>query len=318
MAAVAVLLVHWQDADQTLQALASLAGQTELPEQVVVVENGSFLPARDLPPQPWPLDILRNEHNLGYTAALNQAFRRTTAPFVLLLNPDVQLSPNYLAEGVAFLEAHADFGAVTGKLYMSDWRRLDSTGIFWHRNWRPYDRGQMEMDRGQYDTPGEVFAACGAAALLRRAMLTDIALDGEVWDSDLQMYYDDIDIGWRGRLAGWRAGYTPTASALHHRSGAELLRRRLRSPHDFRRQGLAIANRYALWIKLADGNNLWVDWRFVLPGDVLRWLYMMAHPRLLLAVLKRLCWLWPRMRRKRRAILARRKVSAAALRHWWL
>ncbi len=315
---VAVVLVHWQDADQTWQALASLAGQTVQPEQVIVVENGASLSRESSLVWPWPLEILSNRRNIGYTAALNQAFRRTTAPFLLLLNPDVRLAPDYLAEGLVFLQQRPDFGTVAGKLFAGPERReLDSTGIFWHRNWRPYDRGQLEVDRGQYDTPGEVFAACGAAALLRRAMLTEIAVAGEVWDSALQMYYDDIDIGWRGWLAGWRSGYTPMATAVHQRAGAELLHRRFGAPHDPRRQALAMANRYLLWVKLADGDNLWRNWRFILLGDLLRWGYLAAHPRLLVAIWKRLWTLWPHMRRQRRQILARRRVSAAALQHWW-
>ena len=74
------------------------------------------------------------------------------------------------------------------------------------------DRGFLEVDAGQYETPAEVFAWCGGAVLLRRRYLDDVGL----FDERLFMYYEDTDLSWRGRLQGWRHVYEPGAVVRHH------------------------------------------------------------------------------------------------------
>lgn len=74
------------------------------------------------------------------------------------------------------------------------------------------DRGFMEPDLGQYDDESEVFAWCGGATLLRAAYLDDVG----VFDTRLFLYYEDTDLAWRGRKAGWRHLYCPTAVVRHH------------------------------------------------------------------------------------------------------
>jgi len=77
------------------------------------------------------------------------------------------------------------------------------------------DRGFLERDHGQYDQPGEVFAWCGGAVLLAKAYLDDVGL----FDERLFLYYEDLDLSWRGRLRGWRYRYAPT-SIVRHRHAA--------------------------------------------------------------------------------------------------
>ncbi len=74
------------------------------------------------------------------------------------------------------------------------------------------DRGFLEVDRGQYDEPVDVFAWCGGAVLLRRAYLNDAGL----FDERLFLYYEDTDLSWRGLLRGWRYHYVP-CSVVRHR-----------------------------------------------------------------------------------------------------
>jgi GT2 family glycosyltransferase len=74
------------------------------------------------------------------------------------------------------------------------------------------DRGFMEPDQGQYDEPCEVFAWCGGATLLRAKHLDEVG----TFDTRLFLYYEDTDLSWRGRKAGWRHMYCPTAIVRHH------------------------------------------------------------------------------------------------------
>jgi GT2 family glycosyltransferase len=74
------------------------------------------------------------------------------------------------------------------------------------------DRGFLEVDRGQYDEPAEVFAWCGGAVLLRRSYLDEVG----VFDERFFIYYEDTDLSWRGRLRDWTYVYDPGAVVRHH------------------------------------------------------------------------------------------------------
>jgi hypothetical protein len=80
------------------------------------------------------------------------------------------------------------------------------------------DRGFMEVDRGQYDEPAEVFAWCGCCVLLRPGYLADAGL----LDERLFLYYEDVDLSWRGRARGWRYRYVPESRVRHRHSATSV------------------------------------------------------------------------------------------------
>jgi hypothetical protein len=93
--------------------------------------------------------------------------------------------------------------------------RINSTGICVSRSGAAWDRGMMEHDDGKYDEMKEVFGPCAGAALYRKEMLDEIGF----FDTDFFLYFEDVDIAFRARLAGWRCLYTPYARATHLHGG---------------------------------------------------------------------------------------------------
>jgi GT2 family glycosyltransferase len=91
---------------------------------------------------------------------------------------------------------------------------VDSTGIYFNPMLRHLDRGSQEVDNGHYLQYEYVFGATAAAALYRRAMIEDISLDGEFFDSDFFVYREDADVAWRAQLMGWKCLYAPTPAAI--------------------------------------------------------------------------------------------------------
>lgn len=89
---------------------------------------------------------------------------------------------------------------------------VNSAGCELYRRGFGGDRGFLERDRQQFEESTEIFAWSGAAVLLRRSFLEDVGL----FDSRLFLYYEDFDLSWRGRLAGWRYFYAPGAIVRHH------------------------------------------------------------------------------------------------------
>src|SRR5690606_38141150 len=142
---------------------------------------------------------------------------------------DVRHSSSHLELLEASLDSDQAIGAAQGKLYQvtaADFdvqhvgrtERLDSAAHSIRRSRMVIDRGQGEPDGPRYSGEASVFSACGAALFLRRAMLEDIAPDGEYFAESFFAYKEDIDLGWRARLRGWDVRYVPAAVAHHVRS----------------------------------------------------------------------------------------------------
>jgi hypothetical protein len=217
---VAVVIVSWNCSGYLEDCLTSLRGLARPPQEIVVVDNGSRDGSPDIVREGFPeARLIEAGENLGFCRANNLGIGETRAPFVLVLNPDTRLRPRFLEE---LLPAFDDprVGIAAGKLLRFDERTLDSCGQMLARSRQPVDRGYGEADRGQYDADAEVFGACGAAALYRRAMLESIADPGEAYfDEAFFAFYEDLDLAWRARRAGWKSVYRYRAVGLHARGG---------------------------------------------------------------------------------------------------
>lgn len=180
-----------------------------------------------------PIQVVWNDTNRGFAGGVNQGLTRSDAPAVLVSNFDVRPRPDYVTRALAALDVDDRVGAVQGKLLRtrpspSGDPVIDTTGHVAYRTRLFRNRGEGEIDRGQWDEPGEVFGISGALALYRRAMLDDVAIpvddrdDGreEVFDEDLFAFWEDVDLDWRAARRGWTVRYEPGAVAEHERGGA--------------------------------------------------------------------------------------------------
>ncbi len=166
---------------------------------------------------PFPLLLLQNQINTGFAPAHNQAIATSDADYVLVLNPDVTLAPDYVSRLVARMEADPEIGSATGKLlFKADPGAVDSTGLRMNKARRAFDRGSGEPTENWMES-GEVFGVSGAAAMYSRRMIGDISVDGEFFDADFFAYKEDVDVAWRARLLGWTAYYDADAIGYHER-----------------------------------------------------------------------------------------------------
>jgi GT2 family glycosyltransferase len=184
----------------------------------VVVDSGSTDGSADLVARGYPgvrLDAPRE--NVGFCRGTNRGIALTASPFVLALNPDTRLAPDFLERLLPAFEDPA-VGLAAGKLLRFDGKTLDSAGQELSRSRRPRDRGYGRRDHGQFDRDAEVFGACGAAALYRRAALESIAdPGGACFDESFFAFGEDLDVAWRARRLGWRAVYRHRAVGYHAR-----------------------------------------------------------------------------------------------------
>jgi GT2 family glycosyltransferase len=287
---------------------------------VTVVDNGSIDGSPEWVASDYPgVRLLAFPDNRGFSYAFNHGAHCTEGTFVLSLNPDVTVRPGFISELVRTMGQDERIGTVAPKLLQANAPTvLDSTCLFVDRRRRPYDRGQGEVDRGQYDVQSYGFGACGAAALYRRAMLEDLALDEEYFDEDFFAYYEDADLAWRAQLRGWRCVYAPGAVATHARGWGDTLRKKGHTAKNSRGPRMALRNRYLMTIKNDAWDYLLADLPLILAAELPRLAYAaLAAPEVLLGVLD-LVRAWPKALRKRRRIRSQRTVDDAVVRRWFV
>jgi GT2 family glycosyltransferase len=305
---VSVVIVTWNSAPFLRRCLAALAAQTYRQIELIHVDNASADDSVAIVREYAKAQHIINDTNRGFSAAVNQAVRIANGEFVLLLNPDAYLEPDYVSSLVAAMK---DFGMATGKLLQAETKLIDSKGIRMTRSGRHFD-----IDQGLRDTPDtrEVFGVSGAAAMYRMSFIRDVTIGGEFLDEDFFAFREDADVAWRGRLFGWRAVYVPEAIAHHVRTVTPEKRRALSAMINMH----GVKNRFLLRLK---NEGLYLAIRnapFELTRDVIVIIAALTIERTSLPALN---WLWKNRRRimeKRRAIQSRRRVSDRDLAGWFV
>jgi GT2 family glycosyltransferase len=300
--------------------LRSLAGQTGVDFETIVVDNGSTDGSAELAETEFGARVIRNAENRGYCAANNQGMAAARGEFIALLNNDAEAAPGWLAALVRACSKRDDIGMAASKILMwEDPRRIDKAGHLIFPDGQNRGRGTGTLDCGQFDREEEVLWPDGCAAIYRKKMLDQIG----GFDEDFFAYGDDAELGLRARIAGWRCLYTPEAVVRHHR-GATL------GKDSAWRLELIERNRVLLAVKLFPWSLLWLNPVFSLarltagllaahrgtgdtaqfPGWRGKWTMACALVRGDLAALR----LVPRMLRKRAAIRRIRRLTPAELR----
>lgn len=220
MTEVSLIIVNYNGKHFLDELCASLARQTRPADEVIIVDNASTdgSVAHLRAHYPWVTTIALAE-NVGYAAGNNIGAARATGRYLALLNNDTIVDEHWLAELLAALEARPRAGVAVAKIYRAaQYPRLDCTGAEFNNLGYCWGRGANQLDRGQYDRPGEVPALTACALLLRRAILGDEPL----FDPQLFMYYEEFDLSLRVRGAGHGIVYVPTA-IVHHK-GSQAVR----------------------------------------------------------------------------------------------
>lgn len=210
---VSVVVLNYDGRHLLEVILPSLAAQTHAPLEVLVVDNGSRDDSRAYLAEHWPaVRVLAIAHNVGVAAALNRGVAEASGEYVALLNNDLELEREWLAEMLAGLKRHPDAASVACKLRSyHDRSRLDGAGDVLNRRLVATRRGAGELDEGQYDREEEILTPTAGAALYRASALARVGS----FDESFWAYFEDVDWGLRSQLAGLRSWYVPSAVAYH-------------------------------------------------------------------------------------------------------
>lgn len=311
---VTAAIINWNGGALVTKCLSSLLRQTYPIDDRIVVDNGSTDGSLSALQAADPgLRIIRNERNLGFAAAANQAVAAARGNWLLLANLDVEFEPDYVAKLMVAGGRDETIGSLTGKLLRprsgSGDTIVDSTGHILYRNGWAANRGEGLPDSGQWERSGEIFGVTGAAPIYRMQMLRETT-DGPArpFDERFFAYIEDVDLDWRMRWLGWKAWYEP-AVAWHHRSATGARRSAFILRHILKNRLLLVAN-----------NDLWPGGLTRLPNVVAFTFVTAVQFGLesplstlgILDVIKHLPGSW----RRRRFLRARRRVEPREIARW--
>ena len=321
---VDVIVVVRSHAGTLAATLAGLAAQAAPPARVVVVDNASTDGSRDVARRfagLLPFELIESPDNLGFSGAANRAIRRCDGRWLLSLNPDCRLAPDFLARLVTAAERDERAGSASGLLLRGRGDDLaatdvvDSAGMIVTAGGRHHDRGAGRRLTSDLDRPASVFGASGAAALYRRAALDDVAYaGGEVFDETFFAYREDADLAWRLQRRGWSCLYWPAARAWHAR-GLRPEARRRGTPEINRH---SVRNRFLLRWSNADWRWLIACFPWWLARDLTVVLACLTVERSSRPALAEAFALRRQQRARGRANAARKTVSGWRTAGWFL
>ena len=318
---VSVTLVTYNSGRFIKRCLESVLEQKYPHLEVIVVDNASTDGTVDLLDQfQDTCRIHLNTENTGFAAAQNQAIALSSGEWVLTLNPDMLLLPDFIQGLVEAGHLDQKIGTVCGKLLtiqatfdLPEKQLIDSTGIYFTPMLRHLDRGSQQVDNGHYLNFEYVFGATAAAALYRREMIDDVSIQGEFFDPDFFVYREDADVAWRAQLLGWRCIYTPSARGYHVRKVLPGNRHAL--PPEINMH--SVKNRFLMRIKNMTPDLYRRNWLSITGRDLVVVGACLVREHTSLKAFVYLFRNWRRVLIKRREIMKRRRAKDDYLASWF-
>lgn len=213
---LSVIIPHYNGVHHLSPCFNALRRQTYPHVEIILADNGSTDASLAVTRRQFPeVKVLEIGENLGYAGAVNRGVRQANGQVIVPLNNDTEVAPGWAQAIVEALACYPEAGIIASKILLFEQRdTFHSAGDGFGIDGLPINRGVWQKDAGQFDHDTYIFGGCGGAVAYRRSMLNEIGL----FDEDLFMYLEDVDLNWRAQLAGYRAVFAPQAIVYHHLS----------------------------------------------------------------------------------------------------
>jgi GT2 family glycosyltransferase len=319
---VSAIVLNWNGGEEVLKCIEHLVRQSYAQLEILLVDNGSTDGSAKIAQERFPrIAVYKNGRNLGYAEGMNIGIGHSAGEYVLLLNQDAFLEPDYLEQGVKLFGDSETIGMIAGTVLNVGSEKNPSIREV-HRGFMM--RWQMRPTRNRKSAPGQIiFGPTFACALIRRSALEDVrcACYGDYLDRDYFAYFEDIDLCFRMVMRGWQTAYSPVLVARHSYASATGHKvRTIEKPLLLQRH--IFKNRYITIIKDLPLSILLRVVPLVTITDAFLLVYLLFRsPRSLLAwtaacfdVLR----LLPKIQRRRMSIQAGMLISVEQLRQYFV
>lgn len=335
MPKIAINLLGFNHREKIGAAIESVLAQSFSDFELWYTDNASADGSAEFVRKHYPqITVIENRENLGYAGGHNIFFHLATAELAMVLNPDVVLDRDFL-KNIVPVFSEEKVGAATGKLLkpltLGGEKIIDGTGIVVSLTRRGRERGQNEEDLGQYDDSPKIFGVSGTAAVYRKSALEKIKVPGsgghdEYFDEDFFAYWEDFDLSWRLRLAGFSCRFAPAAIGYHERVAGS-------SPGGYKKIKSFIKhhNKLPLQVKRWNWKNhlfclvkndfnwpFWLGLPFIFARELGMLVFILLFERETLSAWREARSQFPAMLKKRQFIKSLQAVGGRAMAGWFL
>lgn len=224
----AVVILNWNTEDFLRKFLPGLLLSCKKVKdaEVIVADNDSTDDSMEVMRTVFPnVRTIEFDKNHGFTGGYNMAFKQIDSEYFVLINSDIEVSEDWLGPLVEWMDSHPECGACAPKLHSwydrEKFEYAGAAGGYLDRFGYPFCRGRVlkrtETDRGQYDTPADVFWATGACLMVRSSVYRKLG----GLDERFFAHMEEIDLCWRMQLEGWKVTVVPE-SVVYHVGGGTL------------------------------------------------------------------------------------------------
>jgi len=219
---VSIIIVNWNTKDLLVSCISSVykSISDSISYEIIVVDNGSRDGSSDAVRGIYPqVRLIQNERNLGFACANNRAFRIMKGRYALLLNTDCTLTDGSIEELFYFMEKHPEVGACCGQLLNPDGSKQNSFSNFPSLLEFLTNKSLLKIicpsrfpsKYVSYNNPIEVDSCIGACMMIRKKALEDVGY----FDEDYFFFFEETDLAYRLKKAGWKIYFVPYARIYH-------------------------------------------------------------------------------------------------------
>lgn len=274
-------------------------------------------------------EIVQFDKNYFVGGAFNRSLQYSTSPFIVMLCVDVVLDKMFIEQAVHTIQQDKHIGVIQAKVLWYDKQNerktdvIDTTGMQIFKSRRVINRGHGEKDTQQYNTAQEIFCYEGAVPFFRRQALESVKMKNEYLDEDFVWYADEVDLGWRMRLAGWKMWYDPKVLAWHDRSTTHTLSKSFKSfiqqrkSIDKNKRMLDIRNQRLAFIKNDLLLSVFLHLPWILKREMMLFVYVLLFEQSSLKAYTGIIHTAPKMLKKRRHILRNKKIHHTHIHKWF-
>ncbi len=219
---VSVLIINYNGLSDTLHCLSSIKKTAYPNYEVIILDNGSIKnEAKELKKYAFKnIHVYRSKINKGFAGGNNTALKKAQGKYIVLLNNDTEVDPEWLTPLVLELEKDKTIAVAQPKIRLFHNRAYfdyaGACGGFIDKHGYPFTRGRIfnarEKDKGQYDQRMEIFWASGAACIIRKSIIKDV---GGLFDEMFFNYMEEIDFCWRVQKKGFKIIFIPNSLVYH-------------------------------------------------------------------------------------------------------
>ena len=262
---VSIVIPNYNGKHFLENCLKAVFAQTIENMEVIVVDNGSTDGSQEYLDNYPEVRVLKMDKNYGFCGAVNAGIKEADSEYVILLNNDTEVEPDFAKELLTVIKADDRIFSCSSKMVQyHDRTRMDDAGDYYCALGWAFGRGKGGPVEN-YDTPVNLFASCAGAAIYRKKMLESLGY----FDENHFAYLEDIDIGYRARIHGYKNVYAPKAVVYHVGSGFS------GSAHNAFKVKLSSRNSVYLAYKNMPFLQIIVNSPFLLFGHLVKWLFFL-------------------------------------------